>query len=116
MSLMPISQIPKPPISQNAMADLLCTIMILCRGVDENSNPCWAYMCIKPSMAKPFKEARENGIFDIEDYGAIIESGEGLEPPDEVKRRMEHEYGMNHDYEASLLRVIEQMENAEKLA
>lgn len=112
MSLMPQNKIPQSPISPNAMIDLLCTIMILCRGVDENDNPCWAYMCIKPSMAKPFKEARDKGLFDIEDYGAIIESGEGVEPPDEVKQRMEREYGMNHHYEDDLLKTIQQIEGA----
>lgn len=104
-------QTSNPPISQNAMADLLCTIMILCRGTGADGNPCWAYMCIKPSMAKSFKEARDKGAFDIEDYGAIIECGEGAEPPPQVKRRMEREYGMNHDYEDDLLRVIENMEH-----
>ena len=106
---MAIPQNTPAPISQNAMIDLLCTIMILCRGVCEGGNPCWAYMCIKPSMAKSFKEARDKGLFDIEDYGAIIESGEGIDPPDEVKRRMEREYGMNHHYEDDLLRAIEQI-------
>ena len=106
---MAILQNTQPPLSQNAMIDLLCTIMILCRGIGEGGNSCWAYMCIKPSMAKSFKEARESGPFDIEEYGAIIESGEGAEPPDEVKRRMEREYGMNHNYEDDLLRAIERI-------
>jgi len=106
---MAILQNTPAPISQNAMIDLLCTIMILCRGVNEGGSPCWAYMCIKPSMAQSFKEAREKGLFDIEEYGAIIESGEGMEPSDEVKRRMEREYGMNHHYEDDLLRAVEQI-------
>ena len=105
--MMATLQTTPPPISQNAMADLLCTIMILCRGAGEDGKPCWAYMCIKPSMARSFKEARDKGAFDIEDYGTIIECGEGSEPSDEVKRRMEREYGMNHHYEDDLLRAIE---------
>lgn len=104
---MSMIQMSPPPISQNAMADLLCTIMVLCRGVGSNGKPCWAYLCIKPSMAKAFKDAREKGPFDIEDYGSIIESGEGIEPPANVKRRMEVEYGMNHHYEDELLRAAE---------
>lgn len=115
MSIAPTPQAPKPIISQNAMADLLCTIMILCRGSNENGKPCWAYMCIKPSMAKSFKEARDRGAFDIEDYGAIIESGDGLEPSDEVKRRMEREYGMNHRYEDDLLRVVENIKSTNSI-
>ncbi len=102
-----------PPLSNNAMADLLCTIMILCRGVGENGNPCWAYMCIKPSMARSFKEARDRGIFDIEDYGSVLEAGEGSEPPAEVKWRMEREYGMNHHYEDDLLQAIAEIKRIE---
>lgn len=103
-------QVTPPPISQAAMADLLCTIMILCRGMGENGKACWAYMCIKPSMAKSFKDARERGAFDIEDYGTVIEYGEGANPPDDVKRRMEREYGMNHNYEDDLLRAVERVQ------
>ena len=94
-----------PPLSNNSMADLLCTIMILCRGKAPGGKHVWAYMCIKPSMAKAFKEAREKGAFDIEDYGSVIESGEGAEPPEEVQLRMERDYGMNHRYEEDLLRA-----------
>ncbi len=100
-----------PPTSQAVMTDLLCTIMILCRGTEENGNPCWAYMCIKPSMAKSFSDARAKGAFEIEDYGTVIEYGDGVNPPDEIKRRMEREYGMNHNYEDDLLRAIENIKH-----
>lgn len=102
-------QITPPPISQGAMADLLCTIMILCRGTNEKGGACWAYMCIKPSMAKAFKDARDKGAFDLEDYGTIIEHGDGEEPSEEVKRRMEKDFGMNHRYEENLLRAVEEI-------
>jgi hypothetical protein len=100
-------QMTQPPISSNAMADLLCTIMILCRGRSMQGKPCWAYMCIKPSMAHAFKEAREKGPFDLSNYGAIIESGDGIDPPQEVQQRMERDYGMNHNFEEELLRAAE---------
>lgn len=93
-------------VSQNMMADLLCSIMVLCKGSDEFGNPCWAYMCMKPSMAKPFKDAREKGGFNLEEYGSVIEYGQGTEPPNDIKRRMEKEYGMNHNYEDDLLRAV----------
>ncbi|MEZ5690726.1 MAG: hypothetical protein R3D71_03545 [Rickettsiales bacterium] len=105
-----------PPISQNAMADLLCTIMILCRGNSSDGKPCWAYMCIKPSMAKSFKEARDKGNLNLEEFGTIIEHGDGQEPSEEVKHRMETEYGMNHNYENDLLRAIENIEQKNAIA
>ena len=58
-------------------------------------------------MAKAFEEAREKGNFVLEDFGTIIESGEGILVPVEVQRRMERDYGVNHDYEKQLLMAIE---------
>ena len=105
-------RVPPPPISDQAMADLLCTLMILCRGFDERREPIWAYLCIKPSMAKSFRDARERGNIDISEYGTVIESGDGHEPPDEVKRRMERDYGMNHLYEQELLARVAALQSS----
>ncbi len=76
--------------------------------------PVWAYMAIKPSMAQSFKEARDKGIFDIEEYGTIIESGEGESPPVEVMHRMEQQYGMRHNYEDDLLKALQKMKNHDR--
>lgn len=92
-----------PPLSTQSMADLLCTIMLLCRGMGTDGKPFWAYMCIKPSMAQAFKDAREKGRFNLEDYGTILEVGSGDEVPPEVRNRMERDYGVNHGFEDALL-------------
>ncbi len=89
------------------MADLLCTIMVLCQGRRENGKPFWAYLCIRPSMAKAFKEAREKGAFNLEEFGTVIESGDGTDIPADIRRRMETEFGVNHDYEKQLLKTID---------
>ena len=96
-----------PPLSDHAMADLLCTIMILCRGNTPTGSPFWAYMCIKPSMAQAFKEARERGAFALGDFGTLIESGEDIDPPLEIQQRMERDFGMNHHFEQDILNAIE---------
>ena len=93
------------------MADLLCTIMVLCRAKRPNGQPFWAYMCVKPSMAKAFKEARDKGNFDLENHGTIIEWGDGTEVPADIKARMERDYGVNHNYEAELIKAIEVIKN-----
>lgn len=98
-----IRQRPPAPLSPQSMADLMCTLIILCRGTDEQNRAIWAYLCIKPSMASAFKAARERGDMDISDYGTILESGEGEEPPAAVKARMERDYGVNHGLEEALL-------------
>jgi len=102
-------QITPPPLSPQSMADLLCTIMLLCYGTEEDGQPFWAYMCIKPSMAKSFKEARDFGPFNLEDFGTILEKGYGMDVPDEIRQRMERDYGVNHGYEDELLLAIESM-------
>jgi hypothetical protein len=104
-------QITPPPLSSQSLADLLCTIMILCYGTEEDGQPFWAYMCIKPSMAKSFKDARDRGAFSLEDYGTILEKGLGMEVPYETKQRMERDYGVNHNYEDELLIAIESMKH-----
>ena len=64
-------------------------------------------------MALPFKEARERGSFVLEDYGTVIEWGEGDEVPEVVKQRMALEYGATPDYESQLLQALaERKKNA----
>lgn len=99
-----------PPLSSQSMADLLCTIVLLCRGKDMYGRSFWAYMCVKPSMADSFKKARESGAFNLGDHGTIIEAGEGDIVPDEVRERMARDYGVRDDYEDELLRAIDSLE------
>ena len=95
-----------PPLSSQAMNDLLYTIVLMCRGKDKFQRDFWAYMCIKPSMAESFKIARDKGDINLSEYGTIIEAGEGTDAPQEVKERMTREYGVRHDYEEQLSRAI----------
>ena len=96
-------QVTPPPLSTQAMADLLCTLMLLCRGIDDDGQPFWAYMCIKPSMTKAFREAIDSGDVHLEEFGTIIESGPGSEVPPDIAQRMQRDYGVNHHYEDELL-------------
>lgn len=98
-----------PALSSQSMADLLCTIIILCRGKQASGRPYWAYMCIKPSMARAFKEAREKGSFELGQFGSVIEWGEGNDVPADVQERMARDYGVSHDYEDQLARAIESL-------
>ena len=96
-----------PPLSSQSMADLLCTIVLLCQGKDKYNRDFWAYMCIKPSMAESFKVARDSGDMVLGEYGTIIEAGEGIEVPADIQARMQRDYGVKHDYEEQLLNAIE---------
>ena len=56
----------------------------------------YAYVAIRADKLEAFMEAQKKGTFYPEDYGVIIESGEG-EPTDETKQKMTKEYGFNHE-------------------
>ena len=101
-----------PPLSSQSMADLLCTIMLLCRGNYQDGRSFWAYFCIKPSMARAFKEARDHGQIHLEEYGTIIECGDGNDVPADIRERMEKEYGVNHRYEEQLFQALVALEPA----
>ena len=94
---------------QSLLADLCATLMVLTQGTTQEGEAFWAYLCIKPSMAKSFAEARMRGGFMLEEYGTIIESGLGAAPPDNIRQKMQTQFGMRDDYEAILERVIEEM-------
>jgi len=89
------------------MADLMCTVMVLCQGENEQGHAFWAYILIKPSMARAFREACGKEAFNLEDYGTVIEYGEGDEVPLHVQNRMERFYGADHHYEDTLLHALE---------
>jgi hypothetical protein len=93
-------------LSPEALADLMCTLMILCKGTDTQNKPIWAYLCIKPSMASAFKQARERGNIDISEYGTIIEEGAGASPPADIRAKMERDFGVTHGSESELLAAV----------
>jgi hypothetical protein len=99
--------LPPPPLSSQSMADLMCNVMVFCQGQNEHGHDFWAYVCIKPSMAKAFREACESGTFNLENYGTVVEYGEGEEVPEHVRNRMEQFYGANHNYETVLQHMLE---------
>ncbi len=69
--------------------------ILLVRGENPDGGRIYAYVAIRADKLEAFMEAQKQGTFYPEDYGIIIESGDG-EPSDEVKARMTKEYGFNH--------------------
>ena len=70
--------------------------VLLVRGESPSGAPIYAYVGVRADKLEEFMEAQNRGTFYPEEYGVIIESGEG-EPTAEVRVRMEREYGFNHD-------------------
>jgi hypothetical protein len=70
--------------------------ILLVRGENPDGGKIYAYVAIRADKLESFMEAQKQGTFYPEDFGIIIESGEG-EPSAEVKHKMTTEYGFNHD-------------------
>jgi len=70
--------------------------VLLVRGESPDGKKIYAYLAIRADKLEAFMEAQKQGTFYPEDYGIVIEAGEG-EPPDAVKQKMTKEYGFNHE-------------------
>lgn len=69
--------------------------MLLVRGEAPEGGQIYAYVAVRADKLEDFMRAQEEGMFHPDDYGVIVEAGEG-EPDAEVMKRMEEEYGFNH--------------------
>ena len=70
--------------------------VLLVRGENTEGKNIYAYLAIRADKLEAFMEAQKTDTFFPEDYGIVIESGEG-EPSDEIKHKMTQEYGFNHN-------------------
>ena len=85
--------------------------VLLVRGEDPNGAPIYAYVGVRADKLKAFMEAQNSGLFYPEEHGVIIESGFG-EPSEDVRLKMERDYGFNH---AGMLDIPDP-ENANRVA
>ena len=70
--------------------------VLLVRGESPDGQKIYAYVAIRADKLEGFMEAQKQGTFYPEDFGIVVEAGEG-EPSDEVKLKMTQEYGFNHE-------------------
>jgi hypothetical protein len=81
------------PAEQVIAEKTVCVLLV--RGENPDGKPIFAYVAVRADKLENFMEAQKTGMFYPEDYGVIIEAGEG-EPSDDIKKKMETEYGFNH--------------------
>ncbi len=77
-----------------AVERTVCVLLV--RGENPDGQPIYAYVGVRADKLEEFMEAQKSGMFYPEEYGVIIEAGEG-EPTEEIVRKMEEEYGFNHE-------------------
>ena len=70
--------------------------VLLVRGEAPDGTPIYAYVGVRADKLEEFMKAQELGTFYPEEFGVVIEAGEG-EPTLEVRTRMEQDYGFNHE-------------------
>ena len=69
--------------------------VVIVRGTNPDGVGIYAYVAVRTDKLDAFMEAQKHSTFFPDEYGIVIESGEG-EPSEEVKERMTREYGFNH--------------------
>jgi hypothetical protein len=90
------------PMSSNRLSTVQRLIaektvcVVLVRGENSEVNQMFAYMAVRADKLPKFIEAQNSGMFYPEDFGVVIEAGEG-EPSPEIREKMRREYGFNHD-------------------
>lgn len=88
------------------LVDQEVAIITLVQGARTDGSPFWAYVAIPPSRYEAFKKAEATGAYRLNDYGAILRSGEGQEPPGAVRQEMMDKYGADESFEVSLIEAM----------
>lgn len=70
--------------------------LFLIRGHTTDNQPQYAYVAVKAKHVEALRKALASGDTDITKYSSVIAHGLG-EPSEEVRQRMEEEYGFNHE-------------------
>lgn len=88
--------------------------MLLVRGENPDGQPIYAYVAVRADKLEEFMKAQEEGLFYPDDYGVIVEAGEGDPAPD-VQKRMEEEYGFNHQAMLDIPHSVSQEQLSENM-
>lgn len=93
-----------------APAEVVPSLLVLCRGRSPEGVPCWAYLCLMPSQAHLLNDLKNTGKVELSDYGTVLEAGTGENPPPEISRHMQERYGIRDDFQNRLLEAINMLE------
>jgi len=68
-------------------------LIYLVKGVDDNRNA-WYYVLVERLKLSLFLKALNDDIIHLENYGIILSSAYGDEPPQEITDKLKAEYGI----------------------
>jgi len=86
---------PAPDREPQYDPDSIGRVIVLVFGTMNHGGPFWCYVAVKPSMLGRFRAAQAGGVLDLykfEEYGEVIVSGEGGNPPDYVTQKVAEVY------------------------
>ena len=89
-------------------ADGKIGIVELCKGSRPDGTACFSYVSIIPSKYELFIEAQSKGLaIDLAEYGEILYMADGEEPDAKTRQMMEEKFGVEHDFEEQMIRLLE---------
>ncbi|MEK6746268.1 MAG: hypothetical protein AABY33_04495 [Pseudomonadota bacterium] len=99
-------------------------IITLVRGMMQQGGFYWCYVAIKPDLIRKFQQAVKNKYniqnFVKDEYGEVIVSGRGKEPPAEITAKVSEMFGVTFQQieegnsEVSIAKILAAMEEAKK--
>jgi hypothetical protein len=84
----------QPLVEKSKKSQKVCILLV--RGENYSGTPFFAYVAVLEDNVEAFMIAQSMENFYPEDYGVIIESGEG-EPSEEIRNKIKDEYGVELD-------------------
>ena len=69
-------------------------LVYLVKGIDDNRNA-WYYVLVERLKVSLFLKALNDDIIHLEDYGKILYSAYGENPPKEITDKVKAEYGVS---------------------
>ncbi len=69
-------------------------LIYLVKGIDAGRNA-WYYVLVERLKVQLFLKAMNDEIIHLEEYGRILYSAYGDEPPESITNKLKEEYGIN---------------------
>ena len=83
--------------------------VVLSTGIRADDVPYYAYVYMPIEQYLQYQTIRQQGGFNLADYGTIILQGEGETPPDHIKKEMKEKYNVDDKFEENLEALIQQI-------
>lgn len=107
-----------------ADSDNSLRLITLVRGMMQQGGFYWCYVAVKPELMRKFQQAVKNKYniqnFVKDEYGEVVVSGRGKEPPAEISKKVSEMFGVTFQQiesgnaEVSIEKILSAMEESKK--